>query len=284
MAVTQVSSLNSLFNLIQDRARFTARHRSLMVNLVQVVNAQGWMDRKIATRPTVSAVQVAETEDFNSPTTFGRTALATLTPQEVIAQVVLTDRALTTDPDGARMDAEMEMGGAIGTKVDTDLVGLFSSFDSDKGDGAGNTFTMANFAAGVAVVDFNKARQFGALSACLHPYHWHDLWTELGTPAATYTNLQDVTSEALRDYYVDRLLNVNIYTNGNIAIDASDDAVSGIFGARAIMLDVRKPITVEPERDASARAWELNASMGYAYGVVHSNEGVYLTADATEPA
>lgn len=284
MAVTQVSSLNSLFNLIQERARFTARHTSLMVNLVNVVNASGWMDRKVATRPTITAVTVGEAQDYNSPTTFGRTALATLTPDEVIAQITLTDRAMETDPDGARQDAEVEMGGAIGTKVDTDLVGLFSSFSTDKGDGANNTFTFSNFAAGVAVVDFNKARQFGPLSAVLHPYHWHDIWVELGTPAATYTNLQDVTVQALRDYYVDRLLNVNIYTDGNIAIDGSGDAISGCFGARAIMLDVRKPIMVEAQRNASARSWELNVSMGYAYGLIHSGEGVKYTADATEPA
>lgn len=284
MAVTAMADLNSLFNTIYERARLVARHRTLMVNLVEIRTADGWMDRKIPTRPSVTAVSVGETQDYNSPTTFGRTTLATLTPGEIVAQVALTDRALDTDPDGAQMDAEMELGGATATKLDTDLTSAFASFTTDKGAGAGATFTLANLAAGTAVVDFNKARQFGELSAVLHPYHWHDVWVELGRPAATYANVGDLTSEALRDYYVARLANVNIYTNGNIAVDGSSDAVSGVFGARAIMLDVRRPFRLETQRDASARSWELTGTMGYAYGAVHTNEGVKFTADATEPA
>lgn len=284
MAVTTTSDLNALFNLIYERARFVARHRTLMANLVDVKNATGWMDRKIPTRPTITAVSVGESQDYNSPTTFGLTNLATITPGEVIAQTVLTDRTMETDPNGAQFDAEMELGGAVATKLDTDLVGTFSSLGSDKGDGAGNAFTMSNFSAGVAVVDYNKAKQFGPLSAVLHPYHWYDLWVELGRPAATFANVGELTVEALRDYYVDRLLGVNIYTSGNIAVDGSDDAVSAVFGARAIMLDIRRAFRLETQRDATARAHELVATMGYGYGVVHSSEGVYFTADATEPA
>lgn len=90
--------------------------------------------------------------------------------------------------------------------------------------------------------------------------------------------------QALIDYYVYRLQATNIYTNGNIPVDGSDDAISAVFSARAMMLDTRRAFRLEPERDASARAWELNATMVYAYGIVHDGEGVKLTADATEPA
>lgn len=283
MAVTQVSDLNSLFNLIYERARFVARHQNLMANLVDNKSANGWMDRKVNTRPAVTAVSVGETQDYNNPTTFGLTNLATLTPGEVIAQVTLTDRDMETDPDSAVQDAEFEMGGAIATKIDVDLLSTFASFTTDKGS-AGAAMTMAKFAAANAVVTNNKARQFGGLNAVLHPYHWHDIWVELGQPAATYSDFSEVTVEALRDYYVDRLVNVSIYTSGNISVDGSDDAVSAVFGTRAIMLDTRRAFRGEHERDASARAWELNATAGYAYGIVHDAEGVKITADATEPA
>lgn len=171
MAVTTVSDLSSLFNTIYERARFVARHTTLMANLVELKSATGRMDRNISTRPTVTAVDVAEASDYNSPTTFGKSTLATLTPGEVIAQVTLTDADMETDPDGAQRDAEVEMGGAIGTKIDTDLVTDFTNFTTDKGAGAGSAFTIATLAAGIAVVDFNKGRQFGPLSAVLHPYH-----------------------------------------------------------------------------------------------------------------
>jgi hypothetical protein len=101
MAVTQVSDLNGLFNLIYEGALFVAREQNLMAQLVDNRSATGWMARKITIRPQVSAVSVEETEDFNSPTTFGAALKATLTPGEVIAQGVLTDRDMETDPYGA---------------------------------------------------------------------------------------------------------------------------------------------------------------------------------------
>jgi hypothetical protein len=283
MAVTTVSDLNSLFNVIYERALFVAREQNLMASLVDNRSATGWMNRVVPTRPAITAVSVSESQDFASPTTFGRSTAATLTPGEIIAQVVLTDRDMETDPDSAMSDAVVELGGAIATKIDVDLLGLFTSFTTDKGDGANNTATMANFAAGCAVVRYNKATQYGPLTAVLHPYHWHDLWVELGQPAATYASLQDLTTQALRDYFVANLLGARIFVSSNIAIDTNTDAISGIFTQPAMMLDTRRQMRMEQERDASARAWELNVTAGYAYGIVRNTFGVKFTADATEP-
>jgi hypothetical protein len=283
MAVTQLSDLNSLFNTIYERAMFVAREANLMTGLITNKSATGWMDRNVSIRPQVSAVSVGETEDFNSPTTFGKSTLATISPGEIAAQVVLTDRDMETDPDGARSDAEFELGMSVATKIDTDLVGLFSSFSTDKGDGGGGTATFENFAAGCAVVRNNSKGSDGNPVAVLHPYQWHDLWLELGKPAATYPNLSDVTTQALRDYYVTSLLGgVRIFTSSNITSGTA--SVGGIFTRNAIWLDTRRPVRMEPERDASARAWELNINAGYGYGLVRSTYGVKFTTDASEPS
>lgn len=283
MAVTQVSDLNSLFNTIYERALFVAREQNLMAALVDQRSATGWMTRVVPIRPQISAVAVAETEDFNSPTSFGKSAKATLTPAEIIAQVVLTDRVMDTDPDSAASDAAFELGGAIATKIDVDLVTLFATFTTDKGTGAGNAATIATLGAAVAVLTNAKAMQYGQPAAVLHPYHWHDIWVLLGQPAATYSNLQEFTNAALRDYFVGDLLGVNFYRSSNIAVDASDDAVSGIFVKSALMLDTRRAPRLEIERDASARATELNMTGGYAVGIVRQEFGIGYTADAATP-
>lgn len=173
MAVTSVADLNSLFNNIYERAVFVARELNLMANLVDNRSAGGWMTRTTTIRPQVSAQSVGETQDFNAPTTFGKSSLATFTPGEVIAQVVLTDRDMETDPDSAVQDATLELGQAIATKIDQDLCADFTGFTTDKGDGANSTFTFAKFAAGIAVLGNNHARSYGGLNAVLHPYHWH---------------------------------------------------------------------------------------------------------------
>ena len=46
MAISTVSDLNSLFNLIYEDAVFVAREQNLMVNLVRNFSARGWMSRK----------------------------------------------------------------------------------------------------------------------------------------------------------------------------------------------------------------------------------------------
>src|SRR3990167_9404768 len=100
----------------------------MMTNLVYGYAAKGWMDRKVSTYPTVSATSVAEGVDYANPTTFDKTVLATLSPGEIMAQVLLSDRRIDTDPDDARNDAATELDNSVATKIDTDLVGLFSSF------------------------------------------------------------------------------------------------------------------------------------------------------------
>jgi hypothetical protein len=60
--------------------------------------------------------------------------------------------------------------------------------------------------------------------------------------------------------------------------------ISGVFAPQAIAFDVRRAYRVEPERDASLRAWELNATMVYAYGLgPRPTWGVSMTSDATAP-
>lgn len=92
-----------------------------------------------------------------------------------------------------------------------------------------------------------------------------------------------MANQALRDYFVGRWVNVLWFTNANIAIDASDDAISGIFNPGALAFDSRRAPRLEPERDASLRAWELNMTAGYAHGVRRDTFGVQYTADATTP-
>jgi hypothetical protein len=105
---------------------------------------------------------------------------------------------------------------------------------------------------------------------------------ELGQPSAE-PFLGELANQAMRDYFVGQFLGARWFISANINVDASDDAVNGAFHHDALALDTRKPITLEVERDASLRAWELNVSAGYACGIRDDDLGVKFTADATEP-
>jgi hypothetical protein len=198
-----------------------------------------------------------------------------------MVQYILTDERLETDPDNARAAAAQEMGAALGEEVDTDLLALFAGFSKDKGPGAGQTATISDAAAAISVLRKNKVRE--GISGVLHPYHWHDIWTELGQPAADKAFLGDVANAALRDFFVMNWLGVMFFISANIAISGTD-AVSGIFTRSALGLDTRRRPTAEIERDASLRGWELNMHMWYGVGELRDDHGTKYTADATEPS
>ena len=159
---------------------------------------------------------------------------------------------------------------------------MFSSFTVDTGT-ANSAFSTTILADGISRLRAVYA-PVGLLRAVLHPYHWHDVWLEMGVPAATYANKDAMTNVALNDYFMANYLGIPVYTSMNISTDGSDDAISGVFTPQSIAFDVRRAYRLEPERDASLRAWELNATMVYAYGLgERPTWGVKMTSDATAP-
>lgn len=280
MAISKVSDLNGLFNTIYEDALFIAREQNMMTRLVTNYSATGWMDRTIPKYPEITAQSVGEGEDFNNPTTFDKQVLKTLTPGEIMAQTRLTDRRIDTDPEDARSDSSTELGNSIATKIDKDLVADFASFTTGKGS-AGNALTIAKVAAGISVLRNNNTPN--PIYVVLHPYGWHDVWTELGQPAANQAFLGEIANEALKAFFVGQMMAAQWFTSANIVVDSLDDAVGGVFNPQALAFDTRKAPTLEPERDASLRAWELNMSAGYAHGTRRITFGAKLTHDATEP-
>ncbi len=281
MGISTKSDLNGLFNTIYEDALFVAREAVMMTNLVTVYNGTGYADRKISQWASLTAETVADGVDYVNAQKFDKTVLATLTPSEVIAQSILTDVMRETDPEDTRRSCALELGNAIATKIDTDLCADFASFSVDVGNGAGQAATLAKF--GVGMSRLRNAKVPAPIRAVLHPYHWHDIWVQLGQPAANQALLGDLANQALKDFYVGGFLNMQWFTNANIAVDSNDDAVSGVFSPQALAFDSRKAPMLEPERDASARMWELNMVGGYAHGVRRPTYGVKFTADAAEP-
>jgi hypothetical protein len=109
------------------------------------------------------------------------------------------------------------------------------------------------------------------------------VWVELGSPALTAAFLGDVANEALRQYFVGSFIGLQWFTNANIAVDASDDSSGAVFHRASLAFDTRTPMTMEPDRDPSLAAWELNVVTRYAVGVRRANWGYEIIHDATAP-
>lgn len=283
MAITTTSDLNGLYNQIYERALFVLRESNLMVNLVSNYIASNFYTRNITTRPQLSVETTSEGVDYANAQSFGKTLVGSLTPQERIAQVVITDIEIMNDPDSTVADASQELGSAMAAKVDTDLTNVFNSFATDKGTGAGNSATIASIASAVSILRNRFANQDGLINIVLHPYHWHDIWVLLGQPVNTASFLGDAANAALRDYFVGNMLGVRWFTSNNVPM-TGNNAVSGIFTQSAIAFDSRISPYMENERDASLRATEMNFVSAYAVGLgKRPTLGIKYTADATTP-
>lgn len=284
MAVSTTTELNSLFDNIIDDSLTVLRADNLMVagRLVSLKSATGFADRKIPEWNTASVATKAEGADFTGHSTYEKTLAATITPAVSMSGFILTDEMISTENEGdLRARAAMELGGAIAEDVDSSLMELFASLSTTKGT-AGSALALRHVAAAIAVIQNNKAR--GTKNVVLHPYGWHDVWVELGQPATNQAFLGETANEALREYAVTRLEGANWYASPNVSVDGADDASSAVFTQEAIVYDEREAFKMEPERDASRRAHELNASIAYGIGIQRQEAGVELLHDAVEPS
>jgi len=232
--------------------------------------AEGSEARKFYQYSAVTINAVGESDDLTSAA-FTPSILGTVTPAEYAAQIFLTDQRIASDWNMAREDAAAELGAGMGNNVDSALCGLFNTFTGGSVSHTGSLFTWAYFFEGMS-----------KLRAALAPMPYTFVctpaqWFSLGQAAsvgATVTNAPNIQNEFGRNFYVGSVAGVEIYVTENCET-SSTDAYAGIFSRQALALDIRRSFRIEPERDASRRGIELNASMIYGAGLYRPTFGIY---------
>jgi len=275
MAATTSTTLDDLFANIIAQARFTAEEQSLMLGLVTQYNigAQAGKTIQVPKYPAIAAADLTEGTDMTSTTV--STSSVSITVGEVGAQVLLTDLAAM----GAGNPAEelgTVLGNAIATKMDTDLIALFDGFSGSIGT-AGAEITVADLFKAAATLRANKVT--GVINAVVHPYQAYQLKANLTNTFAN-PNGGDLQNEAMRNGYVGTIAGINVYESANVSIDGSDDAKGAVFAPEALAIAMKRDFQIEPQRDASNRAFELNATAIYGVGELDDSFGVEVLSDA----
>lgn len=274
---SRVADMSSYFNNIYEDAVFALHEGTIATRLVRTfTDGMGDQARYVSSYPTVAPTAVAETEDYSNPTAWTKSALSSLTPGEVMSQVILTDRRIETDPQNARQDAATEMGLGMAEKVDQDILGNFNALTGGTVGASGSAMTWGYFFAAISILRANKVPR--PYYAVLHPYAWHYM-AESAAVAATVTNAPQFQDDVMRQWYVGSAAGVDIFISANLEA-SGNDAYSAIFNPNAMAFDLRRDVRLEPERDASKRAWELNMTMLYAHGVWRPTWGVQIIHDA----
>ena len=276
---TTSSTLSELYTNITQEAIFTFQETSVMRPLVTLYPLMG--SGKVAEVPVYPAISAAA---VNEATDLSNTAVnptsATITASEIGIMTTLTDLGANSASRNVGADIGKLFGEAIAKKVDTDLVGLFSSFTTNTAGAAGTELT--------ADLLFKAQAQLRTLSvpapyyAVFHPkalFNLKKTLTQAGY-SGTATAISEIGNEALRNGYIGRIAGIDVFENANLSIDASDDSVGGVFHPQSIGLAMKEDFKVETQRDASLRATEIVASIVYGKAVVKESFGVAVTTDA----
>jgi hypothetical protein len=288
MAITNVADLDSLIQVIVGEMRFTARHAVPMANLVTRVDMPQHRGSPfdLPKLGTLTAIELTEGVDQTSFESVSDTDVS-IDPTEVGVFVGLTDRAMRRAPEAFEAAVAGEAARAYAYKLDLDLLRQLDSFSTSLA-GAGNAIAIGHLSAGRSLVKGGSEPGQGPVHVVLHPYGIKDIVDDLvpGASNAIPAGISDdVTRQYLTENYVGRtkLYGMNIWEDGNVEIDTSDDAKGGLFCENAIFLAITLEPTEEKQRDASLRGDELIVVGEYGFAEWLDAGGVELYHDATAP-
>jgi hypothetical protein len=153
---------------------------------------------------------------------------------------------------------------------------LFDGFSTALG-GAGTEITVADIFKAAATLRNNKAQ--GDIFAVVHPFQAYQLKANLTNTFAN-PNGGDAQNTAMVNSYVGTIAGVDIYESSNITVDGSDDAKGAVFSREALAIAMKRDFQIETQRDASLRAFELNATAVYGVGELDDTYGVEMLFDS----
>ncbi len=154
--------------------------------------------------------------------------------------------------------------------------------------GAGVTLTSGHIAAGAYRITSNTTEPgIGPLRCVLHGFQLKDIFDELVAGVGTYILTDGPTADVFKKRFDLPVAGAEVFENGNITIDGSDDAKGGIFVKEAIILvQGRAPriITLRNEK-LGGGATEVLHYDEYAYGERSPGNWLFeIYSDGTSPS
>lgn len=297
MATTTTEVLADTIPTIISEARHTEQFKEVISKLVWRIT-KGMKRGSTVNLPywgTVTANPLTEGVDMVNPQAMEDTNVP-FTPAEVGTQILVTKNTVEDNQEDVIRAAGVILGNAMVVKRESDLAGQFDDGTNTMG-GADTALTLGHLAAAWAdlsgVTPANGGPAPKPYVAVHHPFVLLDLVDVFTPTAANMTILPlpgvgaGIAEETLRNYTLGRVFGMTVFESGNISIDSSDDAKGAVFAAGkggGLVLATAREWDVEPEYDASLRAWELNVVGRYDVGEYLASWVVTLQNDASAPA
>ena len=218
-------------------------------------------------------------------------SLLTLTPTVAGIQTIVTDRVYRRLSSNVLAQIGVLGQNALQRKKDKDGLTQLDSFSTSLC-GAGNTLTAGHISAGQSRIFGNTTEPAppGNVSIVLHPFQLKDIQDQLTVGITTTASngagsVDGTTAEMVRNGFSGQLYSSNVFTDGNITIDSSDDAKGAIFHQMAIILVEGHAPKAEARRrpDIGGGADEVFLYDEIIFGERRDEWGYELYSDATAP-
>ena len=232
----------------------------------------------------LTAQDITETTTLDNPQQLSD-SLLTITPSVAGIETVITDRVAARISKNAYAKIGSLAQNAIQRKKDEDGLLVLDGF-SNSYCGAGSTLTSGHPSAGMALIQGNATEPAKPPFRCvLHPYQIHDIEDEIVAGVGTYPIAEGLTARVFSEGFRGMIAGAQLYPDGNITIDSSDDAKGGVFAQEAILLvQGRAPrmVAVRAE-NVGGGATKIYHYDEYAYGERLDTWGCELYSDCTAP-
>lgn len=281
-------SLGNSLDDVRSSARITREYEGVVPNLVSKETlgegiGNSWQE---ITYDQMTAQAITETTELDNPQKVSD-SLLTITPTVVGIETFITDRvrARINRKGFAKLGSLAQ--NAIQRKKDEDGLTLLSSGATTAEPGAGNTLTSGYIAAAKGNISSNATEPGMPPFRCvLHGFQIKDLWDELVAGVGTYVVNEGPTARVFSTKFDLPIAGCEVYEDGNITIDGSDDAVGGVFAQEAIiMVQGRAPRVVDVRNEKRGGGGNhVYHYDEYAYGERSSGNWLYrMKSDATAP-
>jgi hypothetical protein len=233
----------------------------------------------------LTAQSVTETEELDNPQQLSDTDKA-ITPVVVGIQTRITDRVAARMSKNALAKTGSLAQNAIQRKKDEDGLTVLDSGATTASPTAGNVLTSGHIAAAKYNISSNTTEPGLPPYRCvLHGFQIKDIYDELVAGVGTYTTPEGPTARVFSTGFNLPIAGCEVYEDGNISIDSSDDAIGGVFSQAAIVLvQGRAPraVTVRKE-NIGGGATDVFLYDEYAYGYRTTSWLMEIKSDATAP-
>jgi hypothetical protein len=259
---TLTSGIAGLIDEINAEALVILQDLAGVLDVVRWIDTEGEQGKTLdfpiyGTVASSDVAQVAEGTDHTTNKAISNADTAATVEEHVIKSTIsdLSDMSVRSLA-AFKQDIAMLFGSAMKAKLEDDVVGLFGSFTQTVA-GAATTMTLAHWYDAIRMVKAANGNLM-EIAAMISPKQY---WGAKGLRSLLVDNSGEakLSEEFLNKGFVTNPFGMDVLISNEIDEDvaAGGDAAGGIFTKGAIGLHTKGIISIEAERDASLRGYEL---------------------------